>query len=89
MKQTRYRYKTVPLARKEAIKRKKREIEYAKARLTRAESDFRHACRTPLETEIEIQESVEPGEPGYDELSDVFEPDRFQGDFKRINIPKP
>lgn len=87
-KHIRYRYTTKPLSRKEACERKRQDIAHAKARLIEVEKEFRRACRQPLETEIEVQEEVRPGEPGFDELPDRLVPQNYQGNVKWINIPR-
>ena len=87
MKLTRYRYDTIPLTEQEARKRKSREIECAKAELKHrkgqveeAEERFQRAISAPLDTERRVQIALNPGDPGYDEASPVFNPVDYQGD---------
>ena len=94
MKQTRYRYTKKPLFHEEALARKrawmartKAEILRRESQLADAEEEFLRARTSPLETEVEVQEAVEPGEPGYEDLPDVFDSGRYQGDVRWINLP--
>lgn len=95
MNQTRYRYTEKPLTREEAIARRHREYEAAETEIARrkcwlaeAKQALRDLRRAPLATEIEIQEAVEPDEPGYEDLPHIFLPGKYQGDFSWCNIPK-
>lgn len=94
MSQTRYRYVDETLTPEQAAELKARAVEHAEWDVARLESEL-HEARVEL---FEIKDSeppktyrrqiaVEPGEAGYDELPDVFDPVNYQGDIKWLNKP--
>lgn len=89
---TRYRYEEVALTPEEAKQRRDHEIDYAESRVERLREELKDAevflaalSVQPLETHRTVQTEVYPGEPGYDELPNVFSPANYQGGFKRVN----
>lgn len=91
---SRFRYTTKPLPLRAANKQRKREIESAEERIAqlRAELDREvvelAALRSaPLPKTYEHEEEVKQGEPGWEDLPNVFYTPNFEGAFQWINIP--
>lgn len=65
------------------------EIFWRKHKLRVAEKELRDLQDEPLRTSIRTQITVQPGEPGYDELPPTFDPINYQGDFMCVNMQAP
>jgi nucleotide-binding universal stress UspA family protein len=91
---SRFRYTTKPLPLRTAKRWRKAEIEVAEERIAQLQAelgievaDLAALRDAPLATTYEVEEEVKQGEPGWDELPNVFYPPNLQGNFQWINTP--
>lgn len=91
---TRYIYRKEPLSEKEAriqrahhIGNLRSNIAYLKDQTRELEEFLIELKHRPLETEHEVQISLNPGDPGYDEAPVFYNPAKYVGDFTFKNTP--
>ena len=68
-----------PLPRATAKARRKEEIKCLKVRIDRLREELSDLRKLPLPTTVRRQRCFRPGEPGYDEAPDTFNPEDYQG----------
>ena len=69
-------------ARKEQIATQLYEIEHRKEQIKECEDYIAHLKAKPLDTTINVQITLRPGDEGYDAAPIRFDPVRYQGDLK-------
>lgn len=84
------RFKEVPrtFTREEVVSLRLRDLEFAREVLRNAREDYQEAKRNlkaakkgPITETVTSYVPVRPGEDGYEDLPDRFDPDKYQGEF--------
>lgn len=90
---TRYIYRKEPLSKEESRNLRSEQLKNAKSEIAFLEEKIRDLQdflsllkHRPLETEHEVQISLNPGDPGYDEAPVFYNPAKYVGDFTFKNL---
>lgn len=94
MNETRYIYKTVPLAKEDAEKQRQREFRHIMNQIFELHEEAAKLCDSPLPTTRQVQIELNPGDEGYEEAPYAMSLVSYQGNVTWTNIenstpPKP
>ena len=77
---TRYRHTEYTITEKEARKHRRDELDRIRAEIENLKSQMREVREAPLNLNRWKYEPVNPGEPGYEDLNEPFDPRLYQGE---------
>ena len=86
MKQTRYIYKTVPLAKEDADNQRQREFRHIMNQICELHEEAAKLCDSPLPTTRQVQIELNPGDEGYEDAPIRFDSTQYQGNVTWQNI---